>query len=278
MLFPFQWPFTRHFGISGSPSWHWITRGVISSRSSPLQELRLYPWSLAVFEALPFLSGAREVSAQRFNFYEARCHNPLTDWTGESLSSNQYNGMTEMTESLEHCSHGKWMTSGFVDGWNMINLRTCGWVAAQFALWILFVGALLADMKWYVLKGCTVQSMLQSQYGLQGRLRIRHLEPFDPQLLTDAVWYDPDINNYMATVFVRPLLVAGELKMHGMWRSLGFNWCYLWKILLKLNLPNYGFLHQGTKSKPEAFEPSKSEIVMTSMNDDSFPSRIPGKE
>jgi hypothetical protein len=82
----------------------------------------------------------------------------------------------------------------------------------------------------------------------------------------------------MATVFVRPLLVAGELKMHGMWRSLGFNWCYLWKILLKLNLPNYGFLHQGTKSKPEAFEPSKSEIVMTSMNDDSFPSRIPGKE
>eukprot|EP00435_Cladocopium_sp_Y103_P071979 s34_g38.t4 len=37
-----------------------------------LKERRLYPWSLAAFEALPFLSGAREVSAQqRFNFYEA---------------------------------------------------------------------------------------------------------------------------------------------------------------------------------------------------------------
>ena len=65
----------------------------------------------------------------------------------------------------------------------------------------------------------------------KGKFRIRpirHLEPFDPKFLTDAV-------------FVRRLLVAGELKMHGMWRSLGFNWCYLWKVL-KLNLPNYGFL------------------------------------
>ena len=44
---------------------------IISPGPSP-QELRLYPWSLAAFEALPFLRGAPEVAARRFNFYEAR--------------------------------------------------------------------------------------------------------------------------------------------------------------------------------------------------------------